>query len=407
MSLTPKAAEALLGRLCTEGFDRLSACSDSALEAAWRDTVTALGDPASRERRALEEELSGHVELTPPALSAALEVILSGVSPAVAARIFTLAERRRQASPALVLLAETPVGLAVQSLLPALARRRPLVLKSARAEPRFTPFLLHALAAREPAIGDAFAALSWEGGVDPIERILVDGVDQVIAYGGASTVNALRASWGEKVFVHGPKLSVALISGDGEALDGATLLALARDVALFEQRGCLSLQLVLVEQSGEIVARRLSQALERVALELPPPPLSTSRALAIQQLRCEAEMRGLWTTAESISAGCVLFAGRLEEAPGPRSLPLQPSPGGRTVLVWEVSSIEHGVAALEPLRGHVQGAVWAGADSAPEPTSQIADRLRALGVTRLAGPGKLQYVDALWPNGGIDPLALY
>ena len=105
---------------------------------------------------------------------------------------------RRRSAPHLIVLAANLPGIALAPLLASLAVRRPALLKSSSREPFFAPAFVAALAAREPALGDAVAALAWRGGDTAIETPLLDAVDRVVAYGGAKALADLRRRAGDK-----------------------------------------------------------------------------------------------------------------------------------------------------------------------------------------------------------------
>ena len=77
-----------------------------------------------------------------------------------------------------------------------------------------------------------------------------------------------------------------------------------------------------------------------------------------------------------------------------------PSPGLRTVRIHPLAGLDALPALLAPWSGLLQGAALAGDDA-----WRLAPALQAAGVSRLADPGELQSPDALWHNGGRDPLA--
>jgi acyl-CoA reductase-like NAD-dependent aldehyde dehydrogenase len=115
-------------------------------------------------------------------------VPLAPAAAELARRASALAGDRAGAAPqtlAGVVLAGNIPGLAVQSLLPALLLGRPLLLKSASAEPWFAPALVAALAAREPALGDAYAAVGFVGDDAAAMAAAFGEVDPLLAYGGA------------------------------------------------------------------------------------------------------------------------------------------------------------------------------------------------------------------------------
>lgn len=390
-------------RLNGRGAEALAGLSDREILAAWEDAVAAFLDPASPERRQVQEALLQGSRLSPEGLEAGLRAVLGGVRGASAARLF--AEAARRARPralasngfALIVLAGNLPALAVQPLLPALAARRPALLKSPSAEPAFAPAFVAALARRLPALGEALAAATWSGGDEALEAPLLGRAGVVLAYGDEDAVASLerrtRESGGARFVGHGPKTSVAAVSA--EALIGNVALGLARDVALFDQRGCLSVAAVYLEGDGR-AARALADALAgelgRLARELPPGPADAAAAGAVQQVRGEAEARGLHAppVGAGLAAGTVIVEARHA---------FRPSPGLRTIRVHPLPDLARLPEILAPWRGRLQGAALAGAAA-----EALAPALAELGVSRTAAPGRLQHPDALWHNGGVHPL---
>jgi hypothetical protein len=389
-SWTPAELVALWAHLAGAGAAALGAVRDAELLQAWSATVEAFLDPRSPERMALREPLARLTGLSPQGLEAALTAVLGGVREPHAAATFARAGSRRQQVPALVVLAGNLPALAVQPLLPALALRRPLLLKPSRDEPLFTAAFVAALARRLPALGDGLAVATWPGGDAALEAPLLAAAPTVIAYGGAETVADLARRASGRVVDHGPKLSLAVVAAGVDL--PRTAAGLARDVALFDQRGCLSVQVVLVE--GDTVARalagELAEALRALAAELPHGPVEPTVAAAVQQLRAEAAMRGLWVADLPLAAGTVVVESRSG---------VRPSPGLRTVRVYPVPALPEAPGLLAPWRDRLQGAALAG-----DAAWALAAELGALGVTRCTVPGELQAADAAWHNGGRDPL---
>ena len=91
-------------------------------------------------------------------------------------------------APVLAVLASNLPALAVQPLLPALALRRPVLLKSPSSEPLFAPAFLAALTRREPRLAGAVAAATWPGGDAELEAPLLAAAGAVVAYGGAEAL---------------------------------------------------------------------------------------------------------------------------------------------------------------------------------------------------------------------------
>lgn len=169
---------------------------------------------------------------------------------------------------------------------------------------------------------------------------------------------------------------------------------LARDVALFDQRGCLSVVAVYTTGDARELARQLQEALARQARRWPPGRPEPAAAAAVQQLRLAAEMRG-----EAMGPETPLAAGTVIVEPAPE---FRPTPGLRTVRIHPLADFAGLPSLLAPWRGRLQGAAMAGL--AGDEARRLGAGLTALGISRIAAPGDLQSPDASWHNGGIDPL---
>lgn len=390
------------------GADSLAAAGPDRLLAAWQETVAGFRDTASAERRALDQALAPRTGLSHQGLTAGLEAVLGGVAGRGAAEVFQDAARRTRrgaalgeghtggAAPVLVLLASNLPALAVQPLLPILALGRPAVLKSSRAEPLFTPAFVADLARREPACGEALAALTWRGGDPAIEAPLLAAAGRVIAYGDAATMADLdeRAGAGfrGKLLKYGPKVSLAVIGPGADPRHAAA--GLARDVALFDQRGCLSVVAVYCARGmEEELAGELATALADRARAWPPGATPVAAASAVRQARDEAAMRDLLCHEMGMAEGTVI----VEPRPA-----LRPSPGLRTVRIHPLPDLADLPAVLIPWQDRLQGVALAGLPGGLE--HDLRHALTALGVSRHAPPGDLQTPDTRWHNGGLDPL---
>ncbi len=379
---------ALAAALARSGAAALRDLPTERLAAAWLEAVRELRDPDSPARRALADPLARFCRLSGPGLAAGLEAVLGGVDGPAAEVIFGGARPVDDRRPVLVVLASNLPALAVQPLLPALALRRPTILKSPSSEPLFAPALVAALARREPALGRAVAAVTWPGGEAEIEAGVLAAAGRVLAYGERETVEDLERRAGGKVVAFGPKTSLAAISAD--APPDAVAAGLSRDVALFDQRGCLSIQSVFTDGDARALADALAAELERLAGELPPGPFLPAEAAGVQQLRAEADLRGLYRPPLAFEAGTVV----VEPLPE-----FRPSPGMRSVRIQPLDDLERLPEILLAWEGQLQGAALAGAAA-----EALRPRLEALGLSRLVPPGELQSPDALWHNGGVHPL---
>jgi hypothetical protein len=397
---TPESLGRVVAALA-EGAGGLGAISDEDLLAAWGDTVATFLRPGSLERRALDPPLARLCALSKEGLKAGLDAILGGYRRELAA---VLLNHDRPASaapegrgPVLAILAASLPGLAVQPLLPALLARRPVLLKSASAEPLFAPAFLAALVRREPRLANALAAATWPGGEAALEEPVLAGVERVIAYGGQAMLDDLGRRIGEpavadaagKLIAFGPKVSLGVVAAAADLRAAAE--GLARDVALFDQRGCLSVVAVYTDGDPQALAGRLARELAELGERWPPGPRDRFLSAAVQHLRLDAEMRGLWHSELPLREGTVI----VEPRPA-----LKASPGLRTVMVHPLTDLARLPEILAPWQGKLQGAVLAGEEAwALEPA------LARVGVSRCTAPGELQLPDASWRNGGVDLLA--
>jgi len=383
----------LAERLAGHGARALASVPLARRLEAWDDALAALLDPESEERRALFAPLAATARLSAEGLSEALEVVLGGWRGEAAARLAARAPLRPGAAapPAGVVLAGNVPGLAAQSLLPALLAGRPLLLKSSSSEPLFAAALVAALARREPALGESFAAVTFPGDAPDLVEAAFASCSVVLAYGGDAALGALRARLGDRLVGQGPKASVALVGGRHDPL--STGRALARDVALLDQRGCLSVHAVWVEGDAHELAETLAFALAGEALRLPPGPATPEALAAVQQLRGEADLRGARLGGLAPAAGTVVLAA---------DAAFRPSPGLRAVRVHAVADLTEALAALAPWRGRLQGAALAG-ERARAAWADLAE----LGISRVARAGELQAAAAGWANGGIDPFEVF
>ena len=367
--------------------------SDRDLLATWCDTVARFRDPNSPERRRLDPILARHTGLSRPALAAGLDAVLGGVDRVAARGLAEQARHLASTSPprglVWVVLAANLPGLVVQPLLPALLCRRTVLIKSSQHEPTFAPTFVEALVGREPRLAPVLAALTWAGG-DTLEAPLTERAERVIAYGGSAAIAALRHRVGPRLVPYGPKLSLAVVGS--EVVPAEIANDLARDVALFDQQGCLSIQAIYTAGEPRALADALGRALEERAAQWPPGPNPDPTAgLAIRQLRDEAIMRGLHLAPIAPPVGTVVV-----ETGGE----LVPSPGQRTVRIHPMGDLAELPRLLEPWRDKIQGVSLVGVDA-----KALEPALRNLGVSHCAPPGELQSPDALWHNGGIPPLA--
>ncbi|MEJ6578210.1 MAG: acyl-CoA reductase [Akkermansiaceae bacterium] len=210
--------------------------------------------------------------------------------------------------------------------------------------------------------------------------------DALIVFGSDATLRHFQQLCPlETPFIgHGHRFGIAIIT---EPTPEAADLA-ARDIGLFNQNGCLSLQ-TLYLQEPQSFAPLLAQALTDFENDHPRGPLSPSDAGAITNLREEIRFLAandptnhqLWESQNS-TAWTIIYQNSHEPVP---------SPGNRTVYLRPLlSEFKSQISNLKFLSG-----------IALYPFSQRSD----LPSPRIFPLGQAQSPPALWAHDGILPLA--
>ncbi|MCY3930950.1 MAG: hypothetical protein OXH70_04480 [Acidobacteria bacterium] len=361
----------------------LRATSDDQLLAAWRNTLAAFLDPTSAERRQLDPYLLQTTGLSTAGLDHGLQSIGSGMLGEPAAAELRRPHRQTEDGFSLVVLPAEPPGLILQSLLPALAARAPVLFKSSRAEPHFVPAFLTALGHRLPPLLHAYAVATWTGGDPEVEAPLHASARLVVAYGSEETVSAVQAAAPGRCVVFGPKLSLGWVGPGADPERAARGMAV--DIATFDQRGCLSVHAVFADPAiAGAFATALASALNELATELPPGRTDPADRAGVRLAREDADLRGLTWYGKALDDGTVILENDVRTSP---------SPGLRTVRIHPAAD----VPPLHEWHGRLQGLAVAG-DLPPA----VHEAFLKAGVSRFAPAGALQTTDATWRNDGID-----
>ena len=123
--------------------------------------------------------------------------------------------------------------------------------------------------------------------IEDQEGIPWEVADTVIAIGSDATMHAIqsRLSPYQTFIPHGHKVSIGVVHSD---YPQAAKLA-AKDVSLYDQRGCLSLHAIYVSACGEgdapEFARLLANEMAQFAKQSPPAPRTLSESGAIHNFR--------------------------------------------------------------------------------------------------------------------------
>ena len=261
-------------------------------------------------------------------------------------------------------------------------------IKTASAEPIFFAEFARTITEVDGEAGARIEVLNWSRARTDLTDELVAKCECVVAYGDDATIEALRNR--SDVIGFGSRVSAALI--DASCVDGVDEL-LARDAALFEQLGCLSLHQVFVVgadgRAAREVALRMSAALKRAAVSMPPARIPLCDAAEIRGVRERTRWREIAGEAVELFEGhrlewTVVFEAKADS--------FRVSPGFRTVYVTAVRDLTEFRACIMPMSRRIEAMAVAGDDCEIE--------AQAIGTPYVCAPGEMQSPPLDWRHGG-------
>jgi len=181
-----------------------------------------------------------------------------------------------------VLLSANVFVAAHRAIAIALSASAQVRVRASRREPEMAELLL----AGAPDTFQLVAELSPRSG------------DRLWAYGSDETMDEVAVSLppGVALHAHGSGFGVAVLDGAHSESELSVLLAaLAEDIALFDQRGCLSPRVVLVNAAPAVadeLARELARQLEKLEKLVPRGTLTVTELSEIAKYRDTAQFTG-------------------------------------------------------------------------------------------------------------------
>jgi hypothetical protein len=168
---------------------------------------------------------------------------------------------------------------------------------------------------RDPVVAELLARFlqedelfrhTLEGTIELVDAITPAAGEELHVYGSDASIAAITRGLPPGVVVrgHGTGFGIAVVGFD-VSLEGAGE-AVASDVVPFDQRGCLSPRLVLVEglsERAEALARELDESLERAAKRVPRGPLDAATAAEIALYGASMEAVGSFLARPSHAIG--------------------------------------------------------------------------------------------------------
>lgn len=307
-----------------------------------------------------------------PALALSTGLSTEGVELALArhveieasdADVARLVERAGDASRVAVVLSANVFVGALRAIALARAASDDVVVRPSRREPVFARALVDAAS----ELGDRGIRIDEELDIPSFDE------GEIHVYGRDETIAELRAQAkaGVRLRGHGSGLGVAWISADADVAEAAR--ALAEDVVVFDQRGCLSPRIALVlgdDARALALARALHVELERLGARVPRGPLPADERAA------SARYIATMTYARDALVGRDHAVGL-----APPGCPLVLPPTSRHVHVAPCASLDEASALLAPI---ARGVVTVGSDA------PVAARVIAPPWARIALLGMMQ-----------------
>jgi len=399
------AHERLVAR-AVEGGRALRQASTERLVAALAQAAARLADPTSGPGAALREWIPERAGLHPANVERTLQdalAVLAEPPLRAALRGFERAHHGRPTTPARLacfVLAGNVYTAALRPLAWALLCRVPVVLKPASADAGLTELFALALAEADPELAEAVGVVRFGRDEPVVLEGLASRADVVHAWGSDRTMVEVRAKLpASTAFVsHGHGLGLAYVPRaalSGLASAERVADALALDVALYDQRGCLSPHALLVEGGGEIspvdFAALLSErSLAALAREMPRGPMPLSVGAMQVQWRGIGAVRGELFEGDGWG---VTFEGLH---------PIRLSPGYRNVAVHEISGPASLTMRCAPFGGHLKAL---GIAAPLEVRWSVASGLPASLCPRLCEVGHMQKPGLLSAGDGDAPWA--
>lgn len=285
-----------------------------------------------------------------------------------------------------ILSAGVPTS-AIEAIILSLAAGVPCVIRTSSRERAAARFFLNIMRTEAPELARHVAVVTWPHDDPSFAERIAEAQPTIVFHGSEASIHAFEQSLPQPTKIHafGHRISFGLVS-PGAHLTQETIRVLAhriaRDVTLFEGRGCMSMQslFVMPHASQLDLAERIADALINDAFpaidkEFPrTPPPEDIAAEHMQQIGV-AEFSG---NAHTSPLGNAL----VWEEPALRS-----SPGWRHLHLSTVSDFEVLLDAISPYRHALS---TAGIYLDTRRTQSTAKLLGQAGVRRICPIGRMQ-----------------
>lgn len=329
--------------------------------------------------------------LNPASLASLVEAELGSREPFGPARNYPGLPCQRIATPPSLLhtvLAESVPPVGIEAVVLGLLARAPHLVKTSSREQCTTRAFVRALGRYAPELAPHVVVASWDGATDGAHgQALLSQASVVVVYGSDATVDHIRSQcrFPTRCIGYGHRLSFTVLGpadpGQHRSAVAELATSVAMDAVAYEQRGCMSPQVVFVAQQAPFTTAELAHALCSVGLpqahaELRREALPIGQIGSLQAARALAEFGG--ASATLVPEGLVITHPTLV-------LPARTQAGVVHVVPFgDTSSL---AAHLAPLANAIStvGLWWTAPDR-----DAVLGLLADLGARRICRPGRMQ-----------------
>ncbi len=346
--------------------------------AQWRDPDSTV------RRRAREAMREG--EWPPQVVEAALESVLADADERLRAWHAPESELT-----VLAILPGNIVGPAIATAYCAALAGARLMLKSSSRELHLADILAAQFDELGPPVAGTLLPMRWSGGDADFEARVFPQAQRIVVFGDDATIEDVkrRAPEGTNVVGYGSAYSLGFVPAGCDLALAADAAAL--DVALFDQRGCLSPQTIYVEGDEArsiLFAHGLSRALGKLGDRLPRAAAGAAeqaavaefvRRLLVRALPPKTHALGTVFTGEQ-TAGVAEYVVGVEPLSGPQCAGF-----GRIVIVKPCTDAAQAAAAVSSLGHHLDSVGIAGTT-----TPTLRQLFGESGALRVCALGEMQ-----------------
>jgi hypothetical protein len=219
----------------------------------------------------------------------------------------------------------------------------PTLVKNASAEPFLLPAILESLARHDPQIAERIAAFTWSRADARLTETALAFEPQLVVFGDDETMARFEEA-SEQLAGFGDRFSLALVNPG--AVEPGVMEGLAYDICMYEQKGCLSPQaILLITEKWEEVERfckELAEAMVKMNEQLPIGRRTPQQQSAIQQ------WRGALTARRAAGEKVILLTGNGTEwtVAAAEHFDLDERVACRFARVWPLPSMKKAMAIL-------------------------------------------------------------